>query len=40
METSKLAAMDPMEAKAAVASWHGDVQSLTSKLAAQLIYSR
>ena len=40
METSKLASMEPMEAKASVASWHSDVQSLTSKLAAQLTYSR
>ncbi|KAA0169360.1 hypothetical protein FNF28_02141 [Cafeteria roenbergensis] len=40
LEAQRLGSMDPMDAKSAVARWHSDVQSLTSKLAAQLTYSR
>lgn len=40
LESQKLGRLPPAQAKASVAAWHSDVQDLTSKLAAQLNYSR
>ena len=40
LETQKFFAMDPGEAKSEVSSWHGQIQDMTAKLAAQLNHSR
>jgi hypothetical protein len=40
LESQKLASMDPGDAKAEVSTWHGQIQDMTAKLAAQLNHSR